>query len=72
MLSGMAQCNLQNPEAAWMRTREINDPVRRRQAFDDMAYRLTFPQPSTKPSPVSDLLQLPEVPEEYKKPWLGL
>lgn len=72
MLLGMSRSQPNAYEPAWVYIREISDPALRQRAFDDLAYSLAFPQPNMPHQPLSRLLDLPGVPEEYKKPWLGL
>lgn len=72
MLQGMARREWNNPEGAWIRLREISDPVLRQKAFDDLACSLAFPEQYVHRPPVSKLLELPGIPQEYKEPWLGL
>jgi hypothetical protein len=72
MLLGMARKQGNHPEPAWIHISEISDPVLRRKAFDDLACSLAFPSPNTVSFSLRSLLELPGVPDEYKKPWRGL
>jgi hypothetical protein len=69
MLQGMAGVNCFKPERAWELLKQIDDPQRRLQAWDDIALSLSYPSDSFSPSHLQTWLNLPDLPEEWKQPW---
>jgi hypothetical protein len=67
MLQGMVTTNYTKPERAWQLLQQIDDPQRQLQAWDDVAFIL-----SSMPASATSLqtwLNLPDMPEEWKRPW---
>jgi hypothetical protein len=67
MLQGMVTTNYTKPERAWQLLQQIDDPRRQWQAWDDVAFIL-----SSMPASATSLqtwLNLPDMPEEWKRPW---
>jgi hypothetical protein len=69
MLQGMVMMNSFKPERAWQLLQQIDDPQRRLQAWDDIAFSLSSPSMSPTPGWLQTWLNLPDMPEEWKRPW---
>jgi hypothetical protein len=69
MLDGMALSNAYNFSSGFPRIQQITDPVRRRGAFDDLALSLDYYSAITGQDAIQELMDSPDVPAEWKKPW---
>lgn len=74
MFDGVAQRHRNDVAQGWRYLQQIDDPDRRRQAFDDMIRDIRPSQdywiPDDKSVPIfREWMENPEIPEEWKKPW---
>lgn len=68
-LHGMVLINSFKPERAWELMKQIDDPQRRLQVWDDIALNLSNPSSSFTAGRLQTWLNLPDMPEKWKQPW---